>query len=725
MSILAQFRLLIWKNLLTQLRSPWFTALEFFLPLVLIGISFGFMIGYRRVQQSKTIYIVKNVVMEKEDRLKEYMRVMGLSQWIHWVAHFVVSYIKLLFAVVVLSVLLKIVMSKSDPSVHFVFFALYALYAFNAVCFAFAVSTFFQSGTAGTMMAVIGWMILWFWMIIFNGMDSSQPFSFSARMAHCLNPNIVMFFALNRMSELEIRSDRVSWSKVWKLPSIDDSLTLGHLFVMQMVSEVIFVLVTWKLFDCKYNITGEKKAVDHVSLNIFRSQITALLGHNGAGMSATFSMLTGVTAPSSGTAFINNFDIRSSLPQIGKSLGLCPQYNILFKSLTVMEHLEFFCKLKGRRFCKEEAKEMLAKLKLDFKERAFTGSLSGGQKRKLSLAIALIGGSEVVMLDELTSGMDPGARHDTWTLLQEEKKNRSILLSTHFVEDVLGDRIAILTNGQLQCCGSGMFLKKSYGGGYHLKHNPLAFSPMWAPGRRPHGYCPQYDAIIKEMSGEKTLFIFARLRRMPEAEIPRIVDTVIRAIGIGIYARRQIKTYIRGNKRRLSLGIALVGMPDVLLLDEPTTGVDPRARRIIWNVLSMVRRHGAAIVLTSHSMEECEALCTSLVIMVYGHFRCFGSVQHFKNPYGTSYNLLVRLKDKKHSQVLKEAIKEHFPGSVLKEEHLLQLNFELKRREETSWSVLFTKMERLLDPAGIEDYSLSQTTLEQVFLEFTREAVVE
>lgn len=96
------------------------------------------------------------------------------------------------------------------------------------------------------------------------------------------------------------------------------------------------------------------------------------------------------------------------------------------------------------------------------------------------------------------------------------------------------------------------------------------------------------------------------------------VNAVIHAIGIGMYASRQIKTYSGGNKRRLSLGIAIVGLPDVLLLDEPTSGVDPKARRIIWNILNRLRDLGTALVLTSHSMDECEALCTELAIMVYG-----------------------------------------------------------------------------------------------------------
>lgn len=97
-----------------------------------------------------------------------------------------------------------------------------------------------------------------------------------------------------------------------------------------------------KLFDCKFGKTGEKKAVDRLNLKIFQGQLTALLGHNGAGKSTTFSMLTGVIPSSSGTAYINNYDIRNSLSHIRKCLGLCPQYNILFDTLTVMEHLKFF-----------------------------------------------------------------------------------------------------------------------------------------------------------------------------------------------------------------------------------------------------------------------------------------------------------------------------------------------------------------------------------------------
>lgn len=121
-----------------------------------------------------------------------------------------------------------------------------------------------------------------------------------------------------------------------------------------------------------------------------------------------------------------------------------------------------------------------------------------------------------------------------------------------------------------------------------------------------------------------------------------------------------------GNKRRLSLGIALVGLPEVLLLDEPTTGVDPKARRVIWDILSKIREFGSSLILTSHSMEECEALCTNLAIMVNGQFKCLGSPQHIKTKYGAGYTLLVRLEAPQWAKQVKSEIAKIFPGAALK-----------------------------------------------------------
>jgi ATP-binding cassette subfamily A (ABC1) protein 3 len=183
-------------------------------------------------------------------------------------------------------------------------------------------------------------------------------------------------------------------------------------------------------------------------------------------------MLSGMITPTSGTALVNGRDIRSDMHAIRSSIGFCPQHNILFEDLTVREHITFFCLLKGmhKDDVEVEVQRYVKLLKLENKIDVQARGLSGGMKRKLSVGIALCAGSKVVLFDEPSSGVDPGARRDLWDLLQKEKSGRTILLSTHFMleADVLGDRIAIMSNGLLKAVGSSFFLKKQFGVGYHL-----------------------------------------------------------------------------------------------------------------------------------------------------------------------------------------------------------------------------------------------------------------
>jgi ATP-binding cassette, subfamily A (ABC1), member 3 len=216
-----------------------------------------------------------------------------------------------------------------------------------------------------------------------------------------------------------------------------------------------------------------KYAVNNLSLNLFEDQICVLLGHNGAGKTTTMSMLSGLFSPSSGTAFLNGKDIRTHPEEARESFGICPQNNVLFNELTVAEHLIFFCCLKGMtnaQELKQEVEYYTNLLELSDKTHEQSVNLSGGMKRKLSVAIALCGKAKICILDEPTSGMDPGARRALWDLLISEKKGRTILLSTHFMEeaDILGDRIAIMSEGHLRTVGSSFFLKKKFGTGYKL-----------------------------------------------------------------------------------------------------------------------------------------------------------------------------------------------------------------------------------------------------------------
>lgn len=183
-------------------------------------------------------------------------------------------------------------------------------------------------------------------------------------------------------------------------------------------------------------------------------------------------MLTGMISPSAGTAVINGKDIRKDINAVRSSIGLCPQHNILFEGLTVREHIEFFSRLKGlhTKDVNREVEKYVQLLKLTDKIDARAGSLSGGMRRKLSVGIALCADSKVVLFDEPSSGVDPSARRALWDLLQLEKSGRTVLLSTHHMDeaDVLGDRIAIMSQGKLQAVGSPFFLKKQFGVGYHL-----------------------------------------------------------------------------------------------------------------------------------------------------------------------------------------------------------------------------------------------------------------
>lgn len=185
------------------------------------------------------------------------------------------------------------------------------------------------------------------------------------------------------------------------------------------------------------------------------------------------SILTGMITPSYGTAYINSRDIRYHMDETRASIGICPQHNILFDELTVEEHFKFFCRLKGFEDCQQianEANRYITMLEMEDKRDCQTKFLSGGTKRKLSVGIALCGNSKIVILDEPTSGMDSASRRLLWNILIEEKEKRTILFTTHLLDeaDILGDRIAIMADGELKTVGSSFFLKKRFGTGYKL-----------------------------------------------------------------------------------------------------------------------------------------------------------------------------------------------------------------------------------------------------------------
>lgn len=213
-------------------------------------------------------------------------------------------------------------------------------------------------------------------------------------------------------------------------------------------------------------------AVDGLNLTMYDGQITAFLGHNGAGKTTTISMLTGLIPVTSGDSFVRGYSIRNQMRQVRQNLGICPQHDVVWPELSVYDHLFLYAGLKGVPYDKIKrcVDDLIAEIGLTEKRLFAAKALSGGQRRKLCLAMAFIGPSDVIFLDEPTSGMDPVTRRGVWDFLNNNKKGRTIVLTTHFMDeaDFLGDRVAIISHGQLRCAGSSLFLKSRLGVGYLL-----------------------------------------------------------------------------------------------------------------------------------------------------------------------------------------------------------------------------------------------------------------
>ena len=214
---------------------------------------------------------------------------------------------------------------------------------------------------------------------------------------------------------------------------------------------------------------GEKVVLEDVTFNLHKDEIFVLLGHNGAGKTTLISILTGLIRSTSGSVSYSGIDdilSPESFEDFRKILGVCPQHDVLFDDLTVEEHLELYCEFKSleRNKISQEIESVLNDIGLKDKRKSKASDLSGGQKRKLSIGLAIVGGSSIIFLDEPTSGMDITSRRNLWDILKRCLKGKIIILTTHFMEEaqILGNRIGILSEGKMQCIGTPLELIEKY-----------------------------------------------------------------------------------------------------------------------------------------------------------------------------------------------------------------------------------------------------------------------
>ncbi|KXZ53111.1 hypothetical protein GPECTOR_7g1001 [Gonium pectorale] len=485
------------------------------------AIFFNLLLVYAFLPPTRAV--VADIVREKELRLREGMRVLGLSEPAYWASWGLTHWTLLALSGALCAVAGTYPFASSSPWLMLAFFWLYGA---ALVSYSYAMSTMFSSsrvaGTASQLLYALSML---------PGFLAPAIYQYGgwAWYAACLLPPSAASLFAAALVNWEKVAEGITPHTLWVPISSANSFSAGSVLLLMAADVALFAGLAWYLDKHQTPFTprpgpahagpllpsaggedGEedggggggggdaeaadaapavetrglvrvfrttsgapKTAVDHLDMRIERGRITALLGHNGAGKTTTIHILTGMLQPTAGSATVNGFDVVTQMDQVRSSLGICPQYDILWPSLTVDEHLRLYGAIKGYGGGElaEVSARAAASVGLSAKLSSAAGELSGGQRRKLSVAIAFMGDPAVVFLDEPTSGMDPYSRRFTWDVIRRHRSSSAIVLTTHSMEeaDLLGDRVLILARGRLAAAGSGLELKvAAHGVGYNL-----------------------------------------------------------------------------------------------------------------------------------------------------------------------------------------------------------------------------------------------------------------
>ncbi|KAJ3235230.1 hypothetical protein HDU78_005301 [Chytriomyces hyalinus] len=233
------------------------------------------------------------------------------------------------------------------------------------------------------------------------------------------------------------------------------------------------------------------------------------------------------------------------------------------------------------------------------------------------------------------------------------------------------------------------------------------------------GICPQFDILWEDLTIEEHLYFYARLKGATASEEKQYVAKALANVSLTSLKDRQSKRLSGGEKRRLSIAIALIGTPKVVFFDEPTTGLDPQVRRLIWNIVHDARED-KAVILTTHSMEEAEALCQKIGIMAKGTLRCYGNSLRLKELYGTGFRLYFNADAADMERACKwvEAL---LPAGFTKGDAFSTMTSYEFPSTGSAVSAIFANMEAGKVANGVLDWGISQTSLEDVFIKIISE----
>ncbi|KAB1265912.1 ATP-binding cassette sub-family A member 5 [Camelus dromedarius] len=476
-------------------------------------------------------FLAIHIVAEKEKKLKEFLKIMGLHDTAFWLS-WVLLYTSLLFLMSLLMAVIATASSLFPHSSCLVIFLLFFLYGLSSVFFALMLTPLFKkSKHVGIVefLVTVAFGFVGLLIVLMESFPKSlvwlfSPFcqcTFLIGIAQVMNledfnegalfsnltegpyPLIItlIMLALNSIfyllsavyldqvipGEFGLRRSSLYflkpsyWSKSKRnYKELSEGNANGNISFSEIIEPVSSEFIGKEAIRISgiqktYRKKGENvEALRNLSFDIYEGQITALLGHSGTGKSTLMNILCGLCPPSDGFASIYGHRVSEidEMFEARKMIGICPQLDIHFDVLTVEENLSILASIKGipANNVIQEVQKVLLDLDMQAIKDNQAKKLSGGQKRKLSLGIAVLGNPKILLLDEPTAGMDPCSRHIVWNLLKYRKSSRVTVFSTHFMDeaDILADRKAVISQGMLKCVGSSIFLKSKWGIGYRL-----------------------------------------------------------------------------------------------------------------------------------------------------------------------------------------------------------------------------------------------------------------
>lgn len=465
-------------------------------------------------------FLMVHIVGEKEHGIKEAMYLMGMKVEMYWLSWFLTYSIMSIVPCIAMTIVTKTMGLFSNANVMLIFLILES-FSLSIISLGMLLSNFFKQAKTAGLVGMLSMTVISLSIFAIKDLTSGAI----KGLCSLISP-LAACFALQTTLAIDA-TEGLHWKQ---FVSVSDGFSplaaTGMLlfdavlyFILTLVVDMVIVPSEKGLLDfCKIKLSGSlhedrsriettdaaiceevsaelaakkalsvisvektfgsgakaKHALKGVSFDLYEGQIFALLGHNGAGKSTMHTIVSGHIRPTKGTVSIYGHDVTTAAGRdsVREIMGVCPQHDILYDKLTVQEHMALFGAIKGveSERLKIAIQEGMKEVHLHTQSGVQSERLSGGQKRKLSVALALIGDPKVICLDEPTSGMDPLSRRQLWDLLQAKRPGRVMLFTTHQMDeaDILADRKAVLSHGKVQCLGSSLFLKTRFGLGYHL-----------------------------------------------------------------------------------------------------------------------------------------------------------------------------------------------------------------------------------------------------------------